>query len=805
MHAEEGEKKKNTDPLIYVLDIEDIFCVDVQAKLKQSNYRLNYYSTLSDFDAACSKAVPSAIIINMVLNNNTALNNQTVVGAGVVEKLDKENNDPLLIYVSNRDDIEMRLAAARDGDYFLSTPLNCLELTKVLDECLGNLKTVNAYKTLVIGDNEGALTHYSEILKNSGMIVRELNQPLACLNVLSEFKPDIVILDVDISECSAPELTQVIRQDSTWYNMPILFVSTDTKPAKQQKYLKLTGDVVLEKNVKPSVFLASVDTLIKRGRKERSQGQIAAELLRDSADIFRLQYERSEDPMAIFFEDTIVMANDAANKLFGHDGFVGAHPADLSPEYQSDGTLSVDSAQQKIVTAYRDGHERFEWLHKKTNGDEFLVDVSLTRIAYDGQCALFCVFRDISEAKSLENLLINAKKEAESANASKSQFLSSMSHELRTPMNAIMGFSQLLNIENDPPLNESQQENVDEIIKATNHLLTLINEVLDLSKIESGGLELSIESVMLGTVISESIKLIEPLAQKRGIEIKIRWDNSAITIEGLLTLQCVVVADYTKLKQALLNLLSNAVKYNSENGNITIELDCQESTKLTRISIRDTGQGLTQEQQSHLFTAFKRLGAEQTQIEGVGVGLVISKKIIEAMAGSIGVESHVGEGSVFWLELPSGVYAAKRDTDINELGEVITIEPSQDIKVKKTVLYIEDNPANLRLVKQVLERMPNVCMLGADNPGLGLELSITHLPDLILLDINLPDIDGFEVLKKLKSQAETNITPIIAISANAMPKDIDRGIEAGFDHYITKPIDVTELQEVVKSILSTDD
>jgi len=807
MLAEEGEKNNSEDPLIYVFDTVGIFSLDFQKKLKQSNARLNYYSTLSDFDSACCKAIPSAIIITIALNNDTVLNNQ-VVGADVLEMLNKENNCPPIIYISDRNDIETRLVAARGGDYFFCMPLSCFELTKALNECLGNLKDANPFKALIISDINDSLTSYGEMLNASGMVVRELNQPLACLNVLSEFEPDIVIFDINIPGCLAPLLAKVIRQDSAWYNTPILFLSTESKQDNKENYLKLSGDVVLEKNVKPAVFLASVDMLIQRGRKERSQRQIAAELLRDTTDIYRLQFDRSEDPMAILLEDRIVMANDAANKLFGYEGLeslIGVHPVEVSPEYQPDGVLSSDSAVQKITKAYRDGYGHFEWMHKKENGEEFPVDVSVTKVLYEGLPALFSVFYDISERKSLEALLINAKKEAESANASKSQFLSSMSHELRTPMNAIMGFSQLLNIENDPPLNESQQENVDEIIKATNHLITLINEVLDLSKIESGGLELSIENVMLGTVISESIKLIEPLAKQRGIDIKILWNNDEIPLENLLKLQCVVVADYTKLKQALLNLLSNAVKYNSENGHITIEVNCQESIKLTRISIRDTGQGLTQEQQSHLFTAFKRLGAEQTQIEGVGVGLVISKKIIEAMTGSIGVESYVGEGSVFWVELPNGVYAENINTDIKKHNKCSTGLLSLNIKVEKTVLYIEDNPANLRLVKQVLERMPKVRMLGADNPSLGLELSRTHKPDLILLDINLPEMDGFEVLKKLKIQAETELTPIIAISANAMPKDIDRGVAAGFDHYITKPINVIALQEVVMSILSTDD
>ncbi|MFA6162403.1 MAG: response regulator [Methylobacter sp.] len=410
----------------------------------------------------------------------------------------------------------------------------------------------------------------------------------------------------------------------------------------------------------------------------------------------------------------------------------------------------------------------------------------LERNSDDQPVRLIGTVQDVTDLKQAEQALIATRDEAERANNAKSEFLSSMSHELRTPMNAILGFGQLLEMDTD--LNEDQTDCVSEILKAGRHLLTLINEVLDLSKIESGNIELSIEPLACAELVEECLALVSPLAQGRGITM----NNEGL--DGLM-----MRADRTRLKQVLLNLLSNAIKYNSPEGEVWIRASAHND--VVRLEVSDTGSGISVERQKEIFQPFSRLGVEDTEIEGTGIGLTISRRLIEMMGGKIGVESRANRGSTFWIELPEDASTPTPPTDGIEYARTHGVRSQGE--GRHTVLYIEDNPANLRLVSQILDKHPQLQLITAHTAEFGLELASAHRPDLILLDINLPGMDGYQVLSVLRSQDWAKMTPVIAISANAMPRDIERSKEGGFVDYITKPIDVTRFLAVVNALFES--
>jgi len=384
--------------------------------------------------------------------------------------------------------------------------------------------------------------------------------------------------------------------------------------------------------------------------------------------------------------------------------------------------------------------------------------------------------------------LESARAAADKANQAKSEFLSGMSHELRSPLNAILGFAQLM--ESGTPLpTPSQKASIDQILRAGWYLLELINEVLDLALIESGRLSLSREPVLLSDVLQDCQKLIEPLAQKK--EVQLHFPETLV--------RCFVGADRTRLKQGVINLLSNAIKYNRQGGSVHVTCS-EDATGWMRISVQDTGEGLSGEKINQLFQPFNRLGKEDSDEEGTGIGLVVSKRLVEQMGGQIGVTSTEGTGSVFWIELML-IGAPQLDDNVTEMLLTHT-EPSVDGVRVRTLLYVEDNRANMQLVEQLIARRPDMRLFGAEDAMRGIALAREHLPDVILLDINLPGISGLQALKILQEDPATRHIPVLALSANAMPRDIERGLAAGFVRYLTKPIRVAEFMEALDTGLA---
>jgi len=443
----------------------------------------------------------------------------------------------------------------------------------------------------------------------------------------------------------------------------------------------------------------------------------------------------------------------------------------------------------------------YELTARARDGKETVVSYNATTF-HDRDRKLQGVFaaaRDVTERKRFERTLQEnnvelerAKAAAEKANLAKSDFLSSMSHELRSPLNAILGFAQLINSDSPPPT-PSQAASIDQILHAGWYLLQLINEILDLAQIESGKLALSREPTSLAEVMLECQAMIEPQGQKKGIKMTFPQSGCPYFVD----------ADRTRLKQVLINLLSNAIKYNQANG--TVVVDCTllvpQGTASTRIrvSVRDTGAGLPPDMLQQLFQPFNRLGQERSTEEGTGIGLVMSKRLVELMGGVIGVESTVGFGSVFWFELNS--------TAEPQLGPE-TAQPAALTAAQvphgaplRTLLYVEDNPANLKLVEQLIARRPDMRLLSARDGNLGIQLARAHQPDVVLMDINLPGISGIEALKILREDPATAHIPVVALSANAMPRDIEKGLQAGFFRYLTKPIKVSEFMDTLEVAL----
>jgi PAS domain S-box-containing protein len=437
-------------------------------------------------------------------------------------------------------------------------------------------------------------------------------------------------------------------------------------------------------------------------------------------------------------------------------------------------------------------------LRRADGGYGWIADSGIPHAAPGGEFDGYIGYGwEITERKAAEVALIAAKEEAERANRAKSDFLSRMSHELRTPLNAVLGFGQLMQADATDPLSPRQRDRVHDLLRGGRHLLSLINDVLDLARIEAGTLHLQLAPVDLAELARDSLQLVQPMAAERGITLGLQLAAGG---------PAQVLADATRLKQVLLNLLSNAIKYNHDGGSVQVALVAEPGGDTVRLEVRDSGPGLSASQQERLFQAFERLDADRSSVEGTGIGLALSKWLVDLMNGQIGVQSAPGEGSCFWVRLagcdaqrpsppPETALAAKLQPMLPSLP------PALPLQARQTVLYIEDNEVNQILMEGMLAQRPRIRLVVAGLPEEGLVLATQLRPDLILLDIQLPGMSGFEVLAELRALPATRHIPVVAVSANAMQSDIDDAAQAGFVDYVTKPLDLMRLLSVVDGLL----
>ena len=626
--------KKSSGPrTIFIVEDDSDLNQGLSQELTRAGFQIRSFFNLEDFEKAFNEESPAAILMDMVFQEGDA------AGARSIARLKERGSVPPVIFLSVREDMEARLEAVRAGAIrYYTKPVNSERLIRGLEGLLDK-ESRNPYRILVVDDDATLASFYASILRQVGMEVRILNNPLDCMDVIQEFQPELALLDVYMEGCSGLELAAVIRQEEKYSQLPVVFLSTETNLEKQLAAMHLGGDDFLSKPITPAHLIQAVQARMKRARMMAGLNRGLQSALQES-EYRRKALDKHAIVSILDSEGKIVSVNEKFLQISGcrESELLERKYSELISEERSQ-ELSREMEEiassgnvwhGEICLNFLDGKEN--WL--ETSILPFLDDESRP-------CQYVVVQTDVTRRKETELSLEKSRIIAEKANQAKSEFLSSMSHELRTPLNAILGFGQLLELSENPPLSFEQANQVQEILTAGEHLLDLINEILDLSRIESGRVRLKLEPIVLNEIISECVQIVRPLANKRQIDIRMSLQEDACSVKG----------DGIRVKQIVMNLLSNAVKYNNEKGSIDIRVKPNvEGTVL--IQVQDSGPGIPTEKQTDLFKPFNRLGAEQTEIEGTGIGLVISKKLIEQMGGRIGVESRPGRGSVFWFSMP---------------------------------------------------------------------------------------------------------------------------------------------------------
>ena len=661
-------------------------------------------------------------------------------------------------------------------------------------------------RVLIVDDSMTYIQELASQLREEDYVVIMASSGEEALACLATEQVDGILLDLIMPGLSGQEACKLIKQRAIWRDIPLIMLTAHDDRDAMIECINAGADDYIAKSADFEVLKVRLRAHLRRKHFEDENHRIREKLVRSETEATaRVLIEAEQLKLDQRLRDQQFYTRSLIESNI--DALMTTDPAGIITDVNKQMEALTGSTRDELIgspfKSYFTDSARAEAGIKLVLSDKKVTDYELTARARDGKKTLvsynattfhdrdrtlqgvFGVARDVTERKRFEQALQetnveleSAKSAAEKANLAKSDFLSGMSHELRSPLNAILGFAQLMDTASPPP-SDIQKESITQILQAGWHLLKLINEILDLSVVESGKVSLSLEPVALSEVLSECQAMMEAQAQQRGILMTFpQFEQPSF-----------VWADQTRLKQIVINLLSNAIKYNQASGQVTVDYTVMSSERI-RISFKDTGAGLSPEKITQLFQPFNRLGQEAGIVAGTGIGLVVTKQLVELMDGVMGVDSTVGQGSVFWVEL--------RSTPAPELKVIAPEEAAPKLAIKpidapqKILLYIEDNPANMRLVERLIDRRTDIKLLKAVDGLQGIALARASLPDVILMDINLPGISGIDALKVLQEDASTAHIPVVAISANAMSRDIEVGRQLGFFRYLTKPIVVEE-------------
>jgi PAS domain S-box-containing protein len=670
-------------------------------------------------------------------------------------------------------------------------------------------------RVLAIDDS---ITYRQELgsqLRQEGYDVVLASSGEEALELLAAQPPDCILLDLVMPGLSGQDTCRRIKQRAEWRDIPLIMLTARDDRASMLEGINAGADDYIAKSADFDVLKARLRAQLRRKHFEDENRRIREKLVRSETEATaRQQVEAEQRKLDQLLRDQQFYTRSLIESNI--DAIMTTDPRGIITDVNGQMEVLTGCTRDELIGApfknFFTDPERAEAAIKRVLSEKKVTDYELTARARDGKTTevsynattfydrertlqgVFAAARDVTERKRLDQVLReqniqleSAKSVAEKANLAKSDFLSSMSHELRTPLNAILGFAQLMQSDSPSPT-AGQKASIDQILQAGWYLLELINQILDLAVIESGRLTLSLEPVSLADVMLKCQDMVAPQALKRGVTMTFPKFDAPL----------IVNADSTRLKQVLINLLSNAAKYNRMGGTVTVDCTVRDTERI-RITVTDTGAGMAPDKLAQLFQPFNRLGQEAGAEEGTGIGLVVSKRLVELMNGEIGVESMVGVGSVFWIELLSTA-AVESDGGPAEPSERSRPALSNGTRLR-TLLYVEDNPANLKLVAQLIARRPELRLLSAGDANLGIQIARTSLPDVILMDINLPGISGVEALKVLREDPATAHIPVVALSANAMPRDIEMGLDVGFFRYLTKPIKVKHFMDTLNAAL----